>query len=500
MFAEGSGSLFAATAVARVVAPHEESLAPTARVRRAVGSWGVRLLPVVLMLLQIVVVHEHLVREERVRPIAVPDTESYIKLSRATTLDGALTHYRTMGYPLLLRAFGWHDVVRWELWIFLCGVLALFGGVWAYSSRAWLALAAASPLLYGETFELLGRIQPDFVACGYVLLAVGSLLLLVIRPRNALLWAALVLTVVLAYQTRPATIFMIGWLPIIGATAKALHERALVAATIRWSVAIAAATILPYLAFASLRWVRVGHFGLVSFGGYNLSGLAACLLDRELVGELEPSHREIGRYVLRRREHRHWKPYRLGEGSIEWFEQYTQNIWPFTMQAAIVQVQREKRAAAARGEQLERHLRVAINDKLQGFSKAVIRRRPRQYLEWVWNANLYGWRQLAASPWVVWPGGLLALSVAGTAALRRSGAGAAAHFRAWPEVVALLLLGCTFFLSYLLLISLISFPFQRYYFGTVLLLPSALCVTLAAVGGELAYLLRSRLPARTHEG
>ncbi|MCZ6507911.1 MAG: hypothetical protein O7A04_07690 [Acidobacteria bacterium] len=442
-------------------------------------------MPVFLLAVQIFWVHQDLVEGHRVRPIRVPDTASYLRLARMSTIDGALSHYRSNGYPLLLRIFTWREIAGPELWVFFCGVLALFAGTWAYTQRAWLGLAAASPLLYGDTLKLLGRVQPDFVACGLVLLSVSWLLLLIARPRNVLLWILLVLSVFASYQVRPATLFLIGWLPVMGWALKALRERTSSRATLVWAGGLATAVVVPYLMFAGWRYARIGEFGLVAFGGYNMSGLAASLIDDEMLDELDEPHQWAARRILMKRQRRGWSPYRAGEGSLEWFEQYSENIWRVSVWTAKDQLLSGREVARARGEEIGQSLHVAVNRYLRSLSRDVIQRRLGKYVRWVRDANLFGWKKLGGSPWVIWPAGLLLVTVLGLWTARQAGLWSAVALEAMaPQLLGMLLLGVTFFLAYIFLVSLLSYPFTRYYYGTVLLLPSALCVVLAALWGE----------------
>ena len=103
-------------------------------------------MPLFLLLGQIYWVHHDLLTSRRVRPHRVPDSESYLVLSRKQTVEGALTHYRTYGYAFLLRIFGWKEIPGRELWIFFFGVICFFFGASSYARSAWLGLAAASPL------------------------------------------------------------------------------------------------------------------------------------------------------------------------------------------------------------------------------------------------------------------------------------------------------------------------------------------------------------------
>ena len=448
--------------------------------RRRAAGWALALAPWVLLLGQAVWQHQSLAARGRLEPIRVADTDSYIRVAKMETVEGALSHYRTYGYPLLLRTFGRDALIGIELRLYLLGTIALFAAVWVYTGSGWIALAAASPLLYADALGLLGRVQPDFVACAFVLFAVAALIGLVVRPRNSLLWALLAVAVFAAYQSRPATLFLILWLPVAGGLLSAFRDRTWRRPRKGWLLGLTLATVVPYLLFASFRAGRVGEFGLVAFGGYNMSGLAASLIDEATIETLEDEDQRMARAILRRRLDRGWEPYRTGEGSAEWFEQYSPNIFHINVQVAKGRMRaRHESMGFAHGADESVHM--AVNRRLRDFSREVIRRRPGAYLEWVRNANLHGWRQLGATPWVVWPAGLLAASLVLGWWGRRRGYLRPRLDPALVAAVGLLTLGLTFFAAYVFLISLLSFPFSRYYYGTVLLLPSGLCAALAAL-------------------
>ena len=247
------------------------------------------------------------------------------------------------------------------------------------------------------------------------------------------------------------------------------------------------ATWVPYLLFAGFRAARVGEFGLVAFGGYNMSGLAASLIDDAMLGELEPADVPMARGILSHRRKLGWEPYAPGQGSEPWFEQYSPNIWKISVQAAKTRLEREETMSGPPAER-PASLHLAVNQRLRDFSWQVIRRRPGKYLAWVGDANLYGWRQLAAAPWVVWPGLLLSLLAAAWWIGRRRSLllPAVSRRRLLPTAAGLGLLGGSFFGANVLLVSLLSVPYGRYVYGAVLLLPSALCGALAALGLEAA--------------
>jgi hypothetical protein len=443
-------------------------------------------LPVALLLVQALLVYQALAERGRLAPIRVADTASYLKLAQVSSVDGALARYRTYGYPLLLKTVGRAPLPAFELRLFLAASVAFFAAVWSFSGSAWVGLAAASPLLYADALRLLGRTQPDFVACAFVLFAVAALLALVVRPRQPVLWLVLALAVFAAYQTRPATLFLIAWLPVVGWCLAALREGEW-RLRWRWLGALLVATWVPYLLFAGFRAARVGEFGLVAFGGYNMSGLAASLIDDEMLTELDPADVPMARGILTHRRKLGWEPYSPRQGSGAWFEQYSPNIWKISVQAAKTRLDLEGTMSRPPGER-PASLHLAVNQQLRDFSLQVIRRRPVKYLAWVRDANLHGWRQLAEVPLVVWPGLLLAVcGLVWWIGSRRSLLPPAVSRRPLLATASGLgLLAGTFFGANILLISLLSVPFGRYVFGATLLLPSALCGALAALGLEVA--------------
>lgn len=452
------------------------------RMKRALAA-----LPLVLLLVQAVWVRHSLVEGGRLRPIPVADTDSYVKLSRYSTVDGAISHYRTYGYPLLLKTFGRDALIAVELWLYLAGAISFFGAVWVYTGNGWIGLAAASPLFYADALKLLGRIQPDFVACAFVLFCVAAVLALVVRRRNWVLWMGLTVAFFASYQIRPATLFMAAWLPVLGWALAALYDGTWRRPRMVWLAGLALAMLGPYLLFIGWRGSRIGEFGLVAFGGYNMSGLAASLVDEPMLEELEELDAQLAEVILKRRGWRGWEPYRLGEGSSEWFGQYSPNIWKVSVQAAKGQLRREGRSVnPPTGSPASLH--VAVNSRLRDFSRQVIRRRPRKYLEWVRDANLYGWRQLPRSPWIAWPGSLLVLALAGWwfALRRRAPAATRKSSIRLRTTLGVLLLGASFFCAYVLLVSLLSFPFTRYFQGAALLLPGGLCAALVGLALEAA--------------
>jgi hypothetical protein len=140
--------------------------------------------------------------------------------------------------------------------------------------------------------------------------------------------------------------------------------------------------------------------------------------------------------------------------------------------------------------------RVARNTIVGTMSKAVIGTRLDLYLRWVRAAQLYGLRQLTDYVWIVGP--FLAVLISLPILLvrrqrggvddrrQRAGSGRPVSPTAQETLVVLTLLAVGFFSGYLLLVSLVSFPFTRYFLSMILFVPTMLCAQVFVVWRQIA--------------
>ena len=254
------------------------------------------------------------------------------------------------------------------------------------------------------------------------------------------------------------------------------------------------ATLAPYWGFCTIRWVTVHHFGLVSFGGTNLAGLAANFISGGLVPELPAEHRRLAKRMLQLRRRIGWAPMRPGDRAEIFFAQYSDNIWKvanpasrFELRKRRLELERRRARNEVGPDPIEvwqkQPPNVARNTIVGATSKAVIRNRPELYFRWVKAAQLYGLRQLGDYVWIVGPFviGLLSMPILivrrKTASVPTDNGGAGAGGPGPSERESLIvvgLLGIGFFFGYLFLVSLVSFPFTRYFQSMILFLPSVL--------------------------
>lgn len=448
--------------------------------------------PLPWLLVQLISVFLWLQAGGLLEPEIVPDTPSYRMLANAPTLERALSSHRTYGYPLFLKAIGYkadgeingnharytHRTFRKipsvHAVIFLGAILLFWWSVRVYTGSAWLAFAMATPLPYAAIWGLVRRVQPDFLGAALGLLTVSLFILSTKRPR-ALIWAGLTVTLFLTYQVRPAYLFLVALLPLVGPVLWWVAHGEPGTRFWRFELGLIGVTALPLLLFFSLRWFVVGEFGLVPFGGHNAIGIAATFLDRDVTRSLD-RHREFAREILRKRESRELEPMPLGADTVLWYGQHNKNVWGIAVPAAMRRVgarPKQRRLAESPG----RAPRIEANQLLTELSADIIRRKPLHYLQWVRDSLLHCLNRAFTDPWIRWLAILLVLSVPFRLLVQR-GPGllslAPGDLERRRGLLALAALGFSFFFAHALIVVLVDVPYERFVWAMHLLIPSVL--------------------------
>lgn len=421
------------------------------------------------------------------RPLAVltfRDTATYREALAGTSLREDLAQARTLGYPLFLAAvetLGGADaaVVRAQLALYLLAVVGFGLGAGAYLGSGWVGLTAATPLFYSRLAgELARALLSDLLAAAFAVLAAAFLLLLVARPpgpgrRTTTAWIGLAAALFAAYHTRPAYLFLIAALPLLGLVLTLFHQGSGGGRAARWqrTPGLCAVALLPFLAWCGLRWAVVGHFGLVGFGGTNLIGIVGSMLSDELVQELPRQQQPLARAILDGRR-------RLGlgvSGELDyrrWCADYNANVHQIALPAAL----------ELHGGPGTDSFQLAANRGFTALSLAVIRRRPGLYLRWVWEAMVGAIQSMAGSH-LLRGIALLLVASAGVAQVL----GRARERPAWARVTmlpgrrawGLLVAGLVYAALAALVVALVEWPLDRYVFAAELLLPSGLAALAA---------------------
>lgn len=245
--------------------------------------------------------------------LTLRDFEDHFLAGKPT---GILADQRTLGYPFFALAVKkispsltalpfCQMVVRvLSVWVFYAGLRRVqFGG--------WLSLCMATTLYYANNVfstdfcPRVTQLMTDSVGESLLIMTIGLLLFVLARPALLWPWAALTAALFLTYQVRPAFQFLVVLCPVLGFVLLGLVARGEWVRN-RWKVGagLTAACLLPFLAWCSFRLVMVNHFGLVSFTGNAMAGIAGLILtsDDTLVQELPQEHQEFARALLKRRD------------------------------------------------------------------------------------------------------------------------------------------------------------------------------------------------------
>ena len=446
----------------------------------------------ILLILVLGAVFLGLLLTGRLEAVKVADTRSYMDASRSTSLKAALSHHRTIGFPMLIRflySAGTSPQAIPTLGIstYFLGVLLFFFGVRQYARSTLMAFAAAVPLPFAGVMTLVSLLQPDFLSAAFVLVSISSLLLVISNTQNWAAWIGIALGVPMAYQFRPAAQFLVLLIPILASIFLWLRCGSPLSRVLRVASITACVTMTPFLLFCALRVVTVGNFGLVSFGGSNLAASVVNFLDTDLVRKVPADSRSLAKKILKKRRIRGWEPMRLDSDPVEHFRQGSDNLFRIARDAAKQESRAAARQEGAQPTDPEININVDVDRRLTRLAIQIIRLRTGLYVNWIRHSSIYGLSQLRNYPWIVVPFILLTFSLP-IAWLRRP---------APPEVPAdsqatfagsraaslstLIVLALGYFTAYLLLVSCTFFPFDRYFVSLTLFIPSALVAGLLEI-------------------
>jgi hypothetical protein len=327
-----------------------------------------------------------------------PDSGDYTAMTQMDWKP-ALTMIRTLGYPFLLElpaalADNWTLVPAMH-WALVAVAALLFDfGLRRFGIAPWTAMVLSTAVLCGmlQQPSLVPEVLTDVPASAFSVMAVGCLFWLAACPKSIFAWVCLATTATATYHIRPMYLFMIPLLPCLTMVMASLMPK-----RTDWLLRSAAlATILaiiltvPFLLYCATRYVVVGHFGLVSFGGLSTSGLATELLDDRMVHDELPSEvRTLATEIYRRRQTMGMKN-AFYSGTFVDLYQYDRNFsineWSIALPAATEIYGENQRL---------------VNDKLGEFARAVISRRKALVLLWAAETYPRSVLKLLAKSWVM---------------------------------------------------------------------------------------------------
>lgn len=383
-----------------------------------------------------------------------------------------LTSKRTFGYPAFLSLVeslsGGVAAVGAAQLVFYLGSVMLLG--WAgqrFFGAVLPALGLASPLLYFKLLPWLTRqVASDLLAAAFAVATLAFFLCQIApessSPRGRLSLVGMGVFLFLAYQTRPSYLFLVPLLPLAGLALTtwrggpqgwrgAIRHRLL---------PLGLVAVLPFLGWCSLRFVLVGEFGLVSFGGMNVIGITAPMVTPEIVPSLPQELQLFGQKLIRQRARRGLAPLEPEVSYRRWRNEFNDYAHFVSAEALLRTVGGKPGTTKAPW---------AWANRFYGrFSLAMIRLRPDLYARWLLGASGETARWVAKEP-VIRGAGLM--SVFGLIfALAR-------HRSRWapsPASRELLLLALAWALAGQLLVIAVEVPLARYNLANFMVLPGAL--------------------------
>ena len=241
-------------------------------------------------------------------PARVQDTASYEQFPFGSW-RAALQDPRTFGYPLFLRgadllADAHRAVPACQFLLHVVAVLLFWRGLRALIPPTWASMLVASVLLYSNVhLRYVSTLAPDCLASSTSIAAVAGLLIVGVGRGSKWHWAWLTAAVAAAYHLRPAYVFLVPLIPLLGGLLGCLAGRPGIGGRPRWRLVggLLLVTAVPLMAYSSLRGMAIGRFGLVSFGGNNFAGVMTVFLTPELEPRLPREVRPLATAVLKQR-------------------------------------------------------------------------------------------------------------------------------------------------------------------------------------------------------
>lgn len=401
----------------------------------------------------------------RYAPWISPDTASYLSVPPLPEGWGEPRH-PLFGWMAALVPGGVEALPLVQTLAFLAATLFLHHAlrICRLSERGAGSVTAA---LLGSNLLLLwhAAIHPEFPAVSLMLAALAFAIRCAAgRPfaANAFLFA---LCLGLAYVLRPSFLPAIFLLPLLYALLARMRGEVRIG---RRAGALMLLAALPFLANSTIRWRAVGDFNIVSFGGYQMSGMAGLMLTPQIVAALPEDMRPLGQSILDIRTAAEAKGEVIAtpENSRGERSFVSTALGYYDLYARTYDDLLQTRIGSLRGNESW----VAFNAKLMKLSVATIRLAPDRYAAWLVGGTmrLVG-RALAGNlAFVLASGAFVLLYLAAIWGRRLPEARASAE----PDVPALLCLTLATAASAGALTVVTTFPAARYIDTVGLFIPA----------------------------
>ena len=237
------------------------------------------------------------------------DSQSYLNFPMDNPAD-MLVQIRTVGYPIFLKLIkifspDLNMLPQLQISFFFVAIFVFYVALRIYGLTKWTAFVAVSPLFYQRFILAFSPgLMADVPAAALAILSVSFLFVVTARGHLVFAWIGLALSVFFAYQFRPAYVFLVPLVPVLGLVLITLRGPSAGPSRLfnTFGAAAVASTVLPFLIFCTLRFVVVGQFGLVSFGGLNVIPTTIQFLTKDVVKHLDQDLQPLAQALIEARD------------------------------------------------------------------------------------------------------------------------------------------------------------------------------------------------------
>jgi hypothetical protein len=331
------------------------------------------------------------------------DSQSYIRAAHLSLIEG-LSLYRTLGYPLLLKAVDWLSLD----YNFVYFIQLLFLGIslgclfWSFVSLGlgpFTSMILSSLPLYltpnqwPTVWDMVQAIEPDSMGMSFLIVS-ACLVVILTKSTKLSLWVALGISVTVAYHLKPIYLFLVFSVPLSGFLLNLILNRSTFSIAARYSSWLLLLTLIPFISFSMLRKITVGHFGLVSFGAFNLSGVTAQLLTEDMLPSLPDTIRPLASQIINQRNrpvkwlsplagsNQPWVSPRRADSALIDFERLS-NQYNSTANVIV------GKALVKAGYSIRTN--AEANSIISEFNRAILKTSWKSYLHWVLSGFAFAW-------------------------------------------------------------------------------------------------------------
>ncbi|MEL6107599.1 MAG: hypothetical protein AAFU85_16285 [Planctomycetota bacterium] len=320
----------------------------------------------------------------RLRLHEVNDSPSYLNYP-FDSLSAAMASIRTPAYPLFLAIVGSTIGLSFvpTLQVLLHAFSAWFLGEELLERKMpeWSALGAGAAVLVGCTpTDHIHTISTDAPAASLGVVVV-VLLLRATRLQHWSWWVACGTVTLLTIFVRPAYLFLLVWLPVIGAL---LHRHDRGMSLLRgnpklriWHASITAAAVLgALLVWMTARHLVVHDFGLVPFGHQNLSAVLVQTVPRSKLNRLRGHGGELATLVA---EKMAATGFEMADERSSLATMQIESQWGRINYEIIIPTARELESA----QESDIALAVREHRRIAAMNSAILSSSPKGYFRWL---------------------------------------------------------------------------------------------------------------------